>query len=143
MKQFIYVVIILLFNACVDQASHDIVYTIFNQTDKSVKVLGFDTKNESTEEIYTQPIKADKINISPNSSFKITRVTGIDADITKVYYSIRGIDSVRVVFNNEKVLVITRTPPNPCNICDADENNQHYITEQDYENAEDCNGDCE
>ncbi|PID69792.1 MAG: hypothetical protein CR985_04015 [Flavobacteriales bacterium] len=59
--------------------------------------------------------KAEPIVIQPNSKFKVTRVTGIDDDTIKAFYSIGGVDSVRVVFNDERVIVYGGTKGN-CNI---------------------------
>jgi hypothetical protein len=65
MKQFIYLFIALVLNSCVDQGSSEIEFTIFNQTDKKVKIIAFDTKNEGTGIKYKQPFKASIIDISP------------------------------------------------------------------------------
>ena len=147
MKNLFYLLIALpiILQSCVDQASDDIVFTIFNQTDKNVKILAFVTKNEITGKIYDTPFNANEITINPNSNYKVTRVTGMDDNTGMSFYSLEngGIDSVRVIFNNEKIKIYTRTPPNPCDICDGDENHQHFITENDYNSAEDCNGNCD
>lgn len=140
MKQFIYLFIALAFNSCVDQGSSDIEFTLFNQTDKTVKVLGFNTQLD----VNTNG-KAEPITISPNSEFKVTRVTGIEDDTGFRFYSIRGVDSVRVIFNNEKVLALTleNTFNQGQTIFQGNDDYQHFITEQDYESAVDCNGNCE
>jgi len=124
--------------SCVDQASDDIVYTIFNQTDKNVKVLGFIRDFDNPE----NSTRATPINIAPNMSFKVTRITGLDDDTGKAFYSI-SVDSVRVVFNNERVMVYGGATGNNCYICSGDKNHQHFITENDYNSAEDCNGNCD
>lgn len=139
MKNLIYLSFAIILNACVDQGSSNIEFTLFNKTNKSVKVLGFDRDFDNPD----NSEKATPIVIEPNSKFKVTRVTGIDNDTGYRFYSIQGVDSVRVVFDNQKVKIFSRIPPNPCNICDGDENHQYFITEQDYESAEDCNGNCE
>ncbi|MCF6214527.1 MAG: hypothetical protein L3J45_10950 [Flavobacteriaceae bacterium] len=135
MKKIFYLIILLsvLTQSCVDQASDDIVFTIFNQTDKNVKVLGFKGMQ-----------RAEPININPNSSFKVTRITGLDDNTLMSFYSLRnGVDSVRVVFNNERFMVYGGATGSNCYICSGDVNYQHFITEQDYQNAEDCNGNCD
>lgn len=143
MKKIIYISVIMLFNSCTDQAFSKINYTIFNQTDKNVKIIAFDTRNESTGEIYLDPKRAEEIIITPNSKFSVTRYTGLDDNTSLVFYSISGVDSVRIVFNSEKVKIYTRNPPDPCYICDGDKNHQYLITEEDYNTAENCNGNCE
>ena len=140
MKQNIYLFIILALNTCVDQGSDDIEFTLFNQTNKNVEILGFDRDFDNPE----NSERATPINIAPNSSFKVTRTTGMGDNVSMYFYSLRnGVDSVRVIFNNEKVIVYGRTTGNPCYICTGDENYQHFITEQDYESAADCNGNCD
>lgn len=127
-------------NACVDQASSDIEFKLFNQTDKAVKVLGFNSQLNSNIN------KANPINIEPNSSFKVTRISGFDDNVSMSFYSLRGgVDSVRVVFDSEKVLILTLegTFNQGQTIFQGDKNYQHFITEQDYENATACNGNCE
>lgn len=138
MKQFIYLFITLALSSCVDQASNDIDFTLFNQTDKTIKVLGFNRQLD----VNTNG-KAELIIISPNSEFNVTRETGINDDIGNAFYSIQGVDSVRVIFNNTKVKIFDGLIDVPCTICFGNESNQHTITEQDYEEAEDCNGNCD
>lgn len=141
-KQLIFLITMLAFNACVDQGSSDIDFTIFNQTEKKVKIIAFNTKNEVTGVKHKEPFKANVININPNSKYNVVRVSGVE-NTGLMFYSIYSVDSVRVIFNNSKVTIFSRTPPKPCFICDGNENNQHFITQQDYENAVDCNGNCE
>ncbi len=142
MKQLIYLSIVLILNSCVDQGSSDIEYTIFNQTDKSVKVLGYDRDFENPE----NSEKATSIVIGPNSSFKVIRITGINNDTGFRFYSIQGVDSVHLIFNNQKIKIYTletSATTQDFSIFRGDENHQHFITEQDYEDAEDCNGNCD
>ncbi len=138
MRKIFYLCIGLALNSCVDQASDNVVFTIFNKTDKTVKVLGFDRQLD----VNTNG-KAEPIVIQPNSKFKVTRVTGIDDDLGNAFYSIQGVDSVRVIFNNERVKIFDGLIDIPCTICFGDENYQHFITEDDYKSAEACNGNCE
>jgi len=143
MKKIFYLIILLsvLTQSCVDQASDDIVYTIFNQTDKNVKVLGFIRDFDNPE----NSTRATPINIAPNMSFKVTRINGLDDDTGKGFYSFYGVDSVRVIFNNEKVQVLTseNTFNQGQTIFIGDKNHQHFITANDYNSAEDCNGNCD
>lgn len=140
MKQFIYLFIALAFNSCVDQGSSDIEFTLFNQTDKTVKVLGFNTQLD----VNTNG-KAEPITISPNSEFKVTRVTGLENNTSMGFYSLRsGVDSVRVVFENQKVKIFGGiNDDTPHDIFTGGDDNKSFITEQDYESAVDCNGNCE
>lgn len=143
MKKLIFLSLILINNACVDQASNNIDFTMFNRTDKTVKVLGFVRDFDNPE----KSTKAKPIAINPNSQFKVTRVTGIEGNTHMRFYSLSngGVDSVRVIFNNEKVLAVTLegTYKQGQTIFQGDDNYQHFITEQDYNDAKACNGDCE
>ncbi len=141
MRQIIYLFSILILNSCVDQGSSNIEFTLFNQTDKTVKVLGFNTQLD-----FNTNGKAEPIIINPNSEFKVTRVTGLDNNTLMGFYSLRsGVDSVRVVFENLKVKVYSEniSPITEFSIFRGNDNHQHFITEQDYESAEPCNGNCE
>lgn len=140
MKNIFYLFTFFMLNSCVDQQSSDIDFTLFNQTDKTVKIQGFDTELD-----INNIGKAEPIIINPNSKFSVTRFTGLGSNTSFRFYSIIGVDSVRIIFNNEKVLGLTieNTFDQGQTIFQGDENNQHFITEQDYESAEDCNDNCE
>ncbi len=126
-------------HSCVDQGGSEVTYTMFNETDKTVKVLGFDKSVIGVNGL------AEPITINPNSSFKVTRMTGFENTTIQRFYSIQGVDSVRIVFNNEKVLVLTleSTFSQGQTIFQGNNDYQHFITEQDYEDAEDCDGNCD
>lgn len=141
MKHLIYIVLVLLLSSCVDMQVKYYDYVIYNQTDKMVKVLGF--KTHSLSEVLDSAIAADPILISPNGKFEITRENGMSSNVTMRFYSIRGVDSVRVIFNEEKVLICADDTITDQTIYSGDGNHEHYITEQDFEDAESCNGDCE
>ncbi len=135
-------VIILLFasNGCVDLASDDIEYTMFNKTDMPVKIMGF------VRPVDTDYGRAAPISIDSNSEFKVVRITGLDDNTGQRFYSSFGVDSVRIVFDNKRVKIYTRESvfnTAEASILDGDDNNQHFITQSDYDTAEDCNGDCE
>lgn len=139
MKQLFYLFTFFILNSCVDQQSSDIDFTLFNQTDKTVKVLGFNTQLD----VNTNG-KAEPIIINPNSKFSVTRFTGLGSDTSFSFYSVQFVDSVRVVFNNNRVKVYGGiNDSTPHNIFQGGKNHQHFITEQDYKNAENCNGNCE
>lgn len=123
------------------EVSSEIEYTIFNQTDRTVKILGFDRDFDNPE----NSAKAEQIIIEPNSSFSVTKLAGFENTSSERFYSIQGVDSVKVIFNNEKILVLTleSTFNQGQTIFQGNENNQHFITQQDYEKAVDCNGNCE
>jgi len=133
------VLISIVLNSCVDQGGSEIIYTMFNKTNKTVKVLGFDKSVIGSNGI------AEPIIIEPDSNFSVTKVTGFENTSSQRFYSIQGVDSARVIFNNEKVLVLTleSTFNQGQTIFQGNDDHQHFITEQDYESAEPCNGNCE
>ena len=135
-KIFNVALILLTLNSCVDGSCDDNIYTMFNQTNKSVKVIGYNIDDN---------LSTDSIVINSNSTFQVNRGCGVDAQ-GETFYSFVNVDSVRVIFNSEKVKVYTResvanTPAS--SVFDGDENHQHFIIEEDYNTAEDCNGNCD
>ena len=135
-KFFIVVLIFITFNSCVDGICDDNIYKMFNQTDKSIKVIGYNIDDN---------LNVDSIVINPNSSFQVNRGCGVDAQ-GETFYSFVNVDSIRVIFDTERVKVYTRKNvinASASSIFDGDKNNQHFITEQDYESAADCNGNCD
>ena len=136
MKKIVYVFafLVLVLNACVDQGSSKIEYTIFNETPVQVSVLGFVRDYENPE----NSLKADPIVIEGDDKFSVTRVTGIENDTGFAYYSIQSVDSVRVIFNNERVKFYGGMFSENCLICSGNENHQHIITEEDYNSAVPC-----
>ena len=127
MKQFLLLLILLTLNNCVDQLSNDIPFTLYNQTDKTVKVLGFDRRLE-LDTIYW----ADPIVIHPNSKFTVIRMSGLNENVSNAFYSIIGVDSVNVIFDDKRIKTFVRNPPNEYFLCDGGENYNAFITKQDY-----------
>ena len=143
MKNLIFIAIAFVLNACVDQGSSSVEFTMYNQTDKTAMVLGFIRDSDNPE----NSLKADPIEIAPQSSFKVTRFSGLGSNIGMSFYSIKngGVDSVRVIFDNARVLSLTLegTFNQGQTIFQGDNDYNHFITEQDYQDAVDCNGNCE
>lgn len=138
MKKLVYVLVALTVWGCEifpDQGSSDIEFTIFNETSVQVSVLGFDTELDINGNIGI----ADPITIQANDKFSVTRVTGIDSDTRFGFYSISGVDSVRVIFNNEKVQVFGGIDDDtPHDIFTGGDDRETYITEEDYDSAVPC-----
>lgn len=142
----VYLIIYSLLGSCVDQQSGKIRYTIYNQTYKQVTVSGF-----SANLIPGGGGIADPIVIAPQSSFTAVRMTGLNYTAHMSYYSLHGggVDSVRVVFGDKKLLVYTEK-----NLPDdktaailfgrdiGDRHVGHYITEEDYALSVDCGEEC-
>lgn len=132
---------------CTEEETTDrIVFTLFNETNQDIRILGFDTQDETSGEVYSQPIAAEEIQIQANSSYTVTRYTSLDEALLKAFYSIEGVDYVRIIFNNERTIVyrIEETQGTlQFNIFKGDESCQHFITQEDYNNAGICNDDCD
>ncbi|MCG8184434.1 hypothetical protein [Tenacibaculum piscium] len=142
MKQFIYLFIALVLNSCVDQETPETNYTIINNTSQDVKIEPF-SRDRNNGILTGSFVRADILEISKNSSKKIIR----EVRDSRTFYSLENVDSIKIVFGNSKFLTID------CNDWPSMENcntifrggtdYNHSITEEDYENAEDCNGNCE
>lgn len=133
--------------SCVDQAYDEFQFTIYNETDKNVTVIGFNTQLDPNTNG-----RAEAIVLDPHMSYSVTRVNGIDDNIGMRYYSLSGgVDSVRVVFEDNKLLVYARKDvldgsEKAGSILDGDKIGKyqytHYITEEDYAMAMDCGDEC-
>ena len=128
MKQFLLLLFLLTLNNCVDQLSNDIPFTLYNQTDKTVKVLGYD------RQISFPKGKADPIVINPNSEFTVIKMSGLNTNVSNAFYSIIGVDSVNVIFDDKKIKTYDggSLEDAPCTICFGNKDYEHHITEQDY-----------
>ena len=149
MKKLILLVVgVFTFHGCVDQQSSEVVFTMSNDTDKNVRVLAFNTMNYIGE-VYDIPKQADEIIIEPNSSYKVTRYTGLDDNVGYAFYSRLAVDYIRIIFNDERIKVYTLaeaagTPD--ISVFRGEGSNgdyRHIITEEDYNTAEVCDPDCE
>ncbi len=142
MKQFIYLFIAFALNSCVDQNTPETVFTMINNSSHDVKIEPF-SRNRNNGELSNGFIKADILEISKNNRKSFRREQRDD----RTFYSIENIDSIKVVFGNSKFITIDCNDwpsMENCNtIFKGDGDYSHFITEQDYESAEPCNGNCE
>ncbi|AWW29275.1 hypothetical protein DN752_03470 [Echinicola strongylocentroti] len=81
----LFAALILVASSCVDLAYDEFHYTIFNETDKQVTVLGFYTKSVP----YGRG-RAEAILIGPGSNYTVTRINGIGNDTFMRFYSLKG-----------------------------------------------------
>ena len=127
-------------------------YTIKNNTDLTADITFYD---RISGKIIFQSSK--KLNPSDQLSEKVEQTSNFDdSDSNAIFNAYLG-DSVRIVFSQVKYLSYTFHPYNnefsePINrnifrhSNYEDLGNERYlfkITQQDYENAEDCNGNCD
>ena len=127
-------------------------YTIKNNTDLTADITFYD---RISGKIILQSSK--KLNPSDQLSEKVEQTSNFDdSDSNEIFNAYLG-DSVRIVFSQVKYLSYTFHPYNnefsePINrnifrhSNYEDLGNERYlfkITQQDYENAEDCNGNCD
>ena len=145
MKKLFYLLTIVLFftlSSCVDQDTPETTFTLFNDSTQNVLIKPY-ARNRTDGVISGGSVAANFINI--NSNLKKTFLREHRDDRT--FYSIKYVDSVRVIFGNSKLLVFVCDDwPSMANcntIFLGDTNYEYHITEEDYNSAIDCNGDCE
>lgn len=149
MRTFIYLFIIFVFSSCTDLADGETyTYTVRNESGVSIKVLAYHIY--ANELLYTTTLengneikKTIKDGSPPRGYSFSVFFAGLNGR--------RAItDSIKVIYNNTKSKIFIseincnggfRNPLNTCVYSDTEEN--FVFTVEDYENAEDCNGDCE
>ncbi|MUP37838.1 hypothetical protein [Labilibaculum euxinus] len=118
------------FYSCGD--SPTVTYKLHNETIYQVKISGFSNRTDINNKPFYK--EAEVIFIEPFLSYEVTWDTGEGLN-TRTYFSIPEIDSVRVVFNDEKLLVLK------CDLSDTRSCHAIFqpfeasITQEDYESA--------
>ena len=112
-----------------DGCNEKVTYTIINELDKNVKIIGFatwwsDSAKESTP-----------ILIEPQGTYEVKRDAFGGGYNT--YFSIEGVDSVRVIFPDDGKVNISTSHGNEGVFSD----NPHYIRLDDFTTAVDCESD--
>ena len=142
MKQFIYLVIILSFTSCVDQNIPETIFSMINNSKQDLKIEPF-SRNRSNGELSGGFVQGDILEILQNDKITFIR----EQRDGRTFYSIANIDSVKIIFGNSKFLIFQCNDwpsMENCNtIFRGDSNYEHIITEQDYQDAVPCNGNCE
>jgi len=146
MKNLFYLLIVLpiiTLQSCVDQNTPETTFSLVNNCSADIMLKPYSRNRGSNGELIEGHTNADIISINSGERMSIIR----EQRDNRTFYSIRNVDSVRVVFNNQKILVlICNDWPNMTNcntIFRGDSNNSHIITENDYNSADDCNGNCD
>lgn len=132
-------------------------YVVINETDHKIVISGYDRIDMNNIRFDSPDSSLEQITIQPFGQFEILRTRGIGGDPLGIFDNM-GIDSVAILFNNEKMLVQKCDEPSlifcnsvPRNITDYEnvyervktgrssgENEYRFtytITEEDYNNA--------
>ncbi|WP_167604672.1 hypothetical protein [Maribellus sediminis] len=96
-KIIIYFLLMLPLYSCWYTNQPTITYTLVNDTDFDVSLVGYRNRGTSV---------SDSIFLSPNSRLEFERQMGEDSD-SRSFFSIASVDSVRIVFDSKKLLVLT------------------------------------
>ena len=132
MRFFIILLTCLMLGSCGEEPFD--IYVLRNETSHVLNIKAFSSRNylDGTVNI----LKAEEINIDPLSEYNVKRTTGEYFD-NRDYFSEDLIDSIRIIFDAEKLLILT------CKFVEYDESChpifrgdiEFSITEEDYENA--------
>lgn len=134
------VVILLLIYSCVDQNPPITIYTLTNNTEYQIRIESF-ARNRESDVITNESIRGDDIIIHPFGNVMNERVFRDN----RTFYSIRNVDSVRLIFNDLKLKTYTCEDWPNFNSCstifkgDSDKGFEHIITQEDFNAAEDLN----
>ncbi|MCF6297532.1 MAG: hypothetical protein L3J08_06060 [Flavobacteriaceae bacterium] len=146
MKNLFYLLIVLpiiTLQSCVDQNTPETTFSLINNSSVDIILKPYSRNRGSNGELIGGYTNADIININNGERMSITR----EQRDNRTFYSIRNVDSIRVIFNNRKIAVLICDDwPDMANcntIFRGDSNNSHIITENDYNNSEDCNDNCD
>jgi hypothetical protein len=151
-KRILFFIIALSFTACgTDQgATKTYTYTAENESGVPIKVLAYNSLSITPNEI--------TFSTTFENGNKITKTFQDGLPPSGYYFrdffgSLNGrkavVDSIKVIYNNVKYKSFNSKDcnggnRNPLNICAYQSTEEIFIfTVEDYENAEDCNGDCE
>lgn len=141
---FTSIILLTLLNSCgTDQGSKTYKLTLKNNSGKDITINAFVTANNLEEPSQVTNLANEE---------QITKVYESSAPLLEIYNfaSLFGGDSIVVQFNNERtishVVAINcgSNLRNPLNNCEYNKQEETFtFTEEDYENAIPCDGDCE
>jgi hypothetical protein len=130
MKHFFLILIFCGFYSCGDDPTQT--HTLKNETDFSLEIQSFSHRGTVNN---TFIVSAEIINLEPLGQISFKRSSGEDFD-NRNWFSEDSIDSVRIVFNDEKLLILECELSNPYS-CHSifQSNDTASITNNDYEEA--------
>ncbi len=133
-----------------------IVANLYNCTRESYDTYNYTIKNETGKSIIIESYLSSFPNVSPIITNLSVGEELIKTETTRHSYSFANFfgkndssrDSLKIVYQNNKVSFFNTNScedvRNPLNICEYGNLEETFIfTENDYENAEDCNGNCD
>ncbi len=138
MRNIIIIIVILLISSC-GKGSFS-TYELINETGYGLVIEGYSHRGVDSDII----LAAEKLFLEENSTISFQRAKGEVTD-QRTIFSISSIDSVRIIFDYNKLLVLScpkeRITARDCHSI----YNQNYfvakITEEDYNNAVNINAD--
>ncbi|MCB9425955.1 MAG: hypothetical protein H6584_02840 [Flavobacteriales bacterium] len=132
---------LILFGCKEDDGVTTYTYTIENHSGAEVKIIGY---SKTSTSVFPPLI----IYLKDGEHMTKTHQDGLPPNPYDFSDFFERRDSIRVVFDNSKALVYlgecSENKRNPLNFCVYHSTVENFvITEEDYQNAEDCDGDCE
>ena len=119
-----------------------------NNTFHTLKLLEWKQGNQTVFTIQPNKTLNNKIILGTGGECSVNEITSESPECLLIYS-----DSIKVIFNNSRFLKFNRDTNSSMNILKQENydyekvNNEHVytynFTELDYNNAEDCNGNCE
>lgn len=126
--------LLILISSC-SETTEEINFTLYNDTDNTILLRAF---KSTTMEL------VDAINLKPNSKYTKTQSIGFDDTQSMAFYSDFGVDSVRIIFNSNRVVIYTLYEGNNTNLDIFYGNNkQYHVTDVDFSMGINCIDDCE
>ncbi|KAB7529204.1 hypothetical protein F8C76_15340 [Flagellimonas olearia] len=120
--------------SCSPEDSDIVTFRMFNDTNHQVKLLAFNKVSKAM---------VDEINISSKGIYAIKKNRGNSGNfISEAFYSSNNVDSIRMIFNANKVHVFLQTIENN-DIFFGDQNREFRITNEYYSMAMVCSAECE
>lgn len=126
MKYFSIIISILLLTSCEKEYYWE--YEIKNETNHNISITCYDRYNLNNiryENIFSL---AECINIEPNKNWSVIRLRGFQPDPSGIFENWE-IDSVNIVFDNQKVIVQFCNEYNFLELCPIERNITAYDTE--------------
>ena len=144
-KTILLIIIVASLSNCIRESYDTYKYTIKNETGKSIIIKSYSARYPDVSPII--------INLPVGGELTKTETTRHSYNFLDFFGESNADssvlrDSLKIIYQNSKVSFFTfnlcKDVRNPLNFCEYGGLEEVYIfTEQDYENAEPCNGNCE